>query len=316
MAKRNLLLGIGATLVACIATGALGNGYSGNLIAWCAIAALTAASLRFVLLIGELNFATAAFFGIGAYTAGVATTLLSWPFVIAVLASGVLACVVGAVFGFITLRAKGPYFLLIGFAFTEVMRIVYTRSDTLGGNSGMIGIFPPTGFGHAFPGFVVLCAGGLMLALYVIEQSQFGRLLNAIRDNENVARSVGMRVHLVKVVCFCLSCFVTGVAGSLHAFVNNVISPPDFGFLLSTFALAYLKVGGEDHPLGPVAGAVVLVLLSSATLSFGASEHVFYGAAIVLAMLLLPNGIVGTVHGRVRLKRRRRAALSRSREGV
>ncbi|SAL05037.1 branched chain amino acid ABC transporter inner membrane protein [Caballeronia arationis] len=86
---------------------------------------------------------------------------------------------------------------------------------------------------------------------------------------------------------------MTGIAGSLHAFANNVISPPDFGFLLSTLALAYLKVGGEHHPLGPVSGAVLLVLLGSVTLSFGASEHIFYGAAIVLAMLLLPGGIIG-----------------------
>ncbi|MDR5825615.1 branched-chain amino acid ABC transporter permease [Caballeronia sp. LZ043] len=293
-----------------------GNGYAANLVVWCAIAALNASSLRFVLLMGELNFATAAFFGIGAYAAGVSTTLWDLPFAIALLASGVLACAIGAVFGFITLRTKGPYFLLIGFAFSEVMRIVYTRSDWLGGNSGMVGIFPPAAFGAGFPAFVVLVAGLLMLALFVLETSQFGKLLIAVRDNESVVRSVGIRVHAVKIACFCISCFVTGIAGSLHAFANNVISPLDFGFLLSTLALAYLKVGGEHHPLGPVAGAVLLVLLGSVTLSFGASEHIFYGAAIVLAMLLLPGGIMGFVQGGITRAKSRRAALIRSNGGA
>lgn len=293
-----------------------GDGYAANLVVWCAIAALTASSLRFVLLMGELNFATAAFFGIGAYTAGVCTTLWNIPFPFALLLSGVLACAIGAVFGFITLRAKGPYFLLIGFAFAEVMRIVYTRSDWLGGNSGMVGIFPPAMFGTGFPAFAVLIVGVLLLALYAVETSQFGKLLTAVRDNENVVRSVGIRVHLVKIACFSISCFVTGIAGSLHAFANNVISPPDFGFLLSTFALAYLKVGGEHHPLGPVAGAILLVLLGSFTMGLGASEHIFYGAAIVIAMLLLPGGVMGLLRGRFTSARTRRAAIARPNGGV
>ncbi|SAK77186.1 branched-chain amino acid ABC transporter permease [Caballeronia ptereochthonis] len=293
-----------------------GGGYAADLVVWCAIAALTASSLRFVLLMGELNFATAAFFGIGAYTAGVCTTLWDIPFPVTLLLSGVLACAIGAVFGFITLRAKGPYFLLIGFAFAEVMRIVYTRSDWLGGNSGMVGIFPPAAFGTGFPAFVVLIVGVLLLVLHAIETSQFGKLLIAVRDNENVVRSVGIRVHLVKIACFCISCFVTGIAGSLHAFANNVISPPDFGFLLSTLALAYLKVGGEHHPLGPVAGAILLVLLGSFTMGLGASEHIFYGAAIVIAMLLLPGGLMGLLRGRMASAKTRRAALARPNGGV
>ena len=270
-----------------------GKGYAASLITWIAIAAVLASSLRFVLLIGELNFAVAAFFGLGAYAAGVVTTVWQLPFVLALLAAGLVALAASAVFGWVTLRVKGPYFLLIGFAFTEVMRILYTRSNSLGGNSGMVGIFPPDALARHFPTFVVVLSGLLILALALVERSHLGRVFTAIRDNENVVRSVGIRVHLMKVVCFCVASFVTGVAGSLHAFANNVISPLDFGFLLSTFALAYLKVGGERHPLGPVAGAALLVLLASLAQSFGSSDHIFYGAAIVIAVLFMPDGITG-----------------------
>ncbi len=77
--------------------------------------------------------------------------------------------------------------------------------------------------------------------------------------------------------------------------MNNVISPGDFGFLLSSFALAYVKVGGENSIVGAITGAVILVLLSSYALGLGAGEHFLYGGAIVLAVLLMPTGITGLV---------------------
>ena len=273
------------------------NAYYSNLVTWIAIAMLTATSMRFVLLIGELNFATAAFYGIGAYSAGVLTSTWEAPFVVALVAGGLVAAAISAVFGFVTLKTKGPYFLLIGFAFTEVIRLVYTRVNALGGNSGMVGIFPPSGLASHFPTFAIVVAGVLVVALYLVERSDLGRVFVAIRDNDSVVQSVGIDVHAMKVLCFVIASFAAGIAGSLHAFANNVISPGDFGFLLSTFALAYLKVGGEDSVFGPLAGAILLVVLGSFAMGMGAGEHIFYGAAIVLAVLLLPKGLAGLVAG-------------------
>lgn len=298
-----------AVVVAGIATLAVAPGYSANLVMWMAIAVLMTASLRFVLLIGELNFATAAFVGLGAYGAGVSTTILQWPFAVALLLSGVVAAAIGFVFGFVTLKTKGPYFLLIGFAFTEVIRLGYTKVQWLGGNSGMVGIFPPQYLEASYITFVVVLVGVLLIALYAIEQSHLGKCFVAIRDNDQVVQSVGVNVHLTKVACLCIGAFAAGIAGGLSAFVNNVISPGDFGFLLSTFALAYLKVGGEDSPLGPVAGAILLVLLSSVALGLGAGEHVFYGLAIILSVLLLPQGVVGLL-SRLRPGRRSQAHVA------
>jgi branched-chain amino acid transport system permease protein len=284
----------------------LGQGYGATLVTAAAIAALTASCLRFVLLIGELNFAIAAFFGLGAYSAGFAASAWGWAFPLALTLGGLVAGAVSIVFGFVTLKTKGPYFLLIGFAFTEVMRIVYTKTAWLGGNSGMVGIFPPPALEGHFQAFAVALAGGLIIALYAIERSHLGCVFVAIRDNENVVRSVGIRAHAVKIICFVIASVGAGLAGSLHAFANNVISPPEFGFLLSTFALAYLKVGGEEHPAGPVLGAVVMILLGSLAQSFGSGEHIVYGAAIVLAVLFMPRGLAGAW----RVRRSARAAVA------
>lgn len=269
------------------------NPYLASVVNLIAIGALTAASLRFVMLMGELNFAAAAFVGLGAYSAGAAVTILQWPFLIALLLAGLVAGAISIVFGFITLRTKGHYFLLIGFAFTEAVRILYSKSATLGGTSGMIGIFPPQFMDAWMPTFVIAVSAMLIFLLYVLEKSDFGKILVAIRDNENVARTVGINVLFCKVACFAIGSFVSGMAGGLHAFVNNVISPGDFSFLLAAFALAYVKVGGEASALGPIVGAILLIVLGSFALGLGGQEHIFYGGAIVLAVLLMPDGIVG-----------------------
>ena len=273
-----------------------------------AISALVAVTLRFVLLMGELNFATAAFVGLGAYSAGVATTIMDWPFLVAILAGGVAAGLFSIVFGLITLRTKGPYFLLIGFAFTEAVRIVYSKLEFLGGNSGMVGIFPPMALDPWMPMLIVSMCLALIFGLYVLERSDFGKILVAIRDNENVARTVGINVLFCKVACFAIASFVAGIAGSLHAFSNGVISPGDFSFLLAAFALAYVKVGGEERIIGPVLGAILLVVLSSYMMGLGGKEHIFYGAAIVLAVLFLPKGLTGLAQSLYRLRRSRGSA--------
>lgn len=289
---------LGGIAIVLAGTAFVRDPYIASVVNLIAIGALTAVSLRFVMLMGELNFATAAFVGIGAYTTGATLTILNWPFLLALLAGGAMAGLVSIVFGYITLRTKGPYFLLIGFAFTEAIRILYSKSITLGGTSGMVGIFPPMVLDGWVPTFIVAVAALLIFGLYALERSDFGKILTAIRDNENVARTVGLNILLVKIACFAAASAAAGVAGSLHAFANNVISPGDFSFLVAAFALAYVKVGGEGSIVGPLLGTALLVVLGSYALGLGGGEHIFYGAAIVLAVLLLPNGITGLVSGK------------------
>lgn len=270
-----------------------GGGLAASLVLWLAINVLITASFRFVTLIGELNFAVAGFVGLGAYLAGVSSVLLELPFLLTLVISAIGAGLISLVFGYVTLRAKGPYFMLISFAFTEVIRMIYTKTETIGGSSGMVGIFAPQYLDNYYPAFVVAVVLGLLWVLWSLEKSDFGKVLVAIRNNDALIETVGINVHLIKVLCLGVSSFVAGIAGALLAYTNNVISPGDFGFLLAVYALAYLKVGGESHILGAVVGAVVLTLLGQFALSFGPYEHIFYGAAIVISVLLLPDGLIG-----------------------
>lgn len=282
-----------ATVAVAIAALIVKDDYVVKLMMWIAINALLAVSLRFVLLIGELNIATAAFFGMGAYAAGAVTTILGWPLPLALLGGALVAAAASAIFGVITLRVKGPYFLLISFAFTEVVRLKYTQSNALGGNSGMIGIFPPIPLEPYYPALLIVIVGLVLVGLYAIERSPLGMLFKAIRSNDQIVLSVGISVLVVKVICVVIASAALGLGGALHAHSNNVISPGDFSFLLSVFVLAYVKIGGEEHMVGAILGAAFLTLLGQWLMGVGAHERIFFGAAIIVAMLVMPQGMTG-----------------------
>ena len=285
-----------SALLLCVAVAAaliVRDDYTVKLMLWIATSALLAACLRFVLLIGELNIATAAFYGIGAYTAGVITTIFQGPLVLAMLAAALVAGLVAAVFGFITLRVKGPYFLLISFAFTEVVRLKYTQSNVIGGNSGMIGIFPPVALEPYYPAIMIGIIGLVLIGLYAIERSPLGMLFKAIKSNDQIVLSVGISVLVIKVICVVIASAALGLGGALYAHSNNVISPGDFGFLLSVFVLAYVKIGGEEHMVGAILGAAFLTLLGQYLMGVGAHERIFFGGAIIIAMLVMPQGLTG-----------------------
>ncbi|MCC3306759.1 branched-chain amino acid ABC transporter permease [Sneathiella sp. HT1-7] len=284
-----ILIAIGAICFALFS----GDPYYVQVVIWVFANAALAVTLRFVLLIGELNIATAAFFGIGAYTTAVASTILGWPFFISLLAAPVIAGVISSLFGWITLRTKGPYFLLISFAFTEIVRLIYTKTEALGGNSGMIGMFPPMELDAYFPAIAISILAAILFGLYAAERSNLGRVFKAIKNNEDIPRSVGLNVIGLKILCLVIASTAVGLVGGVHAYTNSVIAPADFTYFVAVLALAYVKIGGEGHIVGPIIGATILTLAGQFLHSFGPYENIFYGAIIIGALLLVPGGIVG-----------------------
>jgi branched-chain amino acid transport system permease protein len=119
--------------------------------------------------------------------------------------------------------------------------------------------------------------------------------LKAIQNNDAVAESVGIDVLKIKIICLAVASLAAGIGGALFAHGNRVISPGDFSFLVAVYALAYVKIGGETQFSGAIIGATLLTLLNQYVISFGHFEHLFFGGAIVVAMLILPNGLMGLV---------------------
>ncbi len=292
-----LAVGIGAFLLAL-----LGDPFIARVLMWMSLNALIAAAMRFVLLVGEANMATAAFYGIGAYVASVCTAMWDLPFVVSLLAALVVAGLVAVAFGYGTMRSKGPYFMLISFAFAEIVRLIANRTDAIGGASGIVGIFPPRLLEAYFPAFVIGVIILLLLVLYAIERSRYGRIFRAILNNDAIVQSVGIDVLRMKVFCLAVASMALAVGGALYAHSNNVVSPGDFTILVSVYALAYVKLGGEEDPTGPIIGAALLTALGQFLLKFGQLELIFYGATLLVAILFMPNGLVGLMT-RMRLLR-------------
>ena len=140
---------------------------------------------------------------------------------------------------------------------------------------------------------MIAVIGLVLIGLYAIERSPLGMLFKAIKSNDQIVLSVGISVLAVKVVCVVIASAAVGLGGALYAHSNNVISPVEFGFLLTVFVLAYVKIGGEEHMVGAILGAAFLTLLSQYLLGIGAQERILSGAAIIIAMLVMPQGLTG-----------------------
>jgi branched-chain amino acid transport system permease protein len=269
--------------------------YSVIVLEWIAINSLLAASLRFVMLIGEINIACVAFFGLGAYASAIATVIFSLPLPVALLLGAAVAALTSVAFGYLTLRTKGAYFLLIGFSFTEVVRLLYTQIDAIGANSGIVGIFPPRSLDAWYPAITVTITVIGLAVLYTIERSTLGKLFLAIRGNERIVLAAGISALGVKISCLAIASFMTGLAGALQAHAANVISSGDFGYVVAVFALAYVKVGGETSIIGTVLGAAALTLVEQYVRGSGALENILFGTAIIAVTLLLPDGLFGSL---------------------
>ncbi|ACD20760.1 branched-chain amino acid ABC transporter permease [Paraburkholderia phytofirmans] len=280
--------------------------YLTQLVVWSAINAVLAAGMRFVLLIGETNMASGAIYGFAAYVTAIAVTNGFDVVPLVVVTAAIAAGVLGLLFGWVTLRVKGPYFMLIGFAFTEVVRLAYTRIDYVGGNSGMVGIYAPMSLDRWMPALCVGICYLLVSGFFVAEKSSFGLLMRAIRNNDKVVETLGVSALRVKLVCFCIAALAVGAAGAIHAYSYHVISPGDFSFLIPVYALAYAKVGGERHIVGSVIGAIFLTVVAQVVQGAGALQYVLFGGVIILTMLGVRGGMLDML-GWVACRRRRRA---------
>ncbi|MFK4446043.1 branched-chain amino acid transport system permease protein [Caballeronia udeis] len=277
--------------------------YLTQLVVWSAINAVLAAGMRFVLLIGETNMACGAIYGFAAYATAIAVTNAIDVVPLVVVSAAMAAGVLGLLFGWATLRVKGPCFMLIGFAFTEVVRLSYTRINYVGGNSGIVGIYAPVQLEPWMPALCVGICYLLLVGFFVAEKSSFGLLMRAVRNNGKVVETLGVSALRVKLVCFCIAALAVGAAGSFHAYSYHVISPGDFSFLIPVYALAYAKVGGERHIVGSVIGAIFLTVVAQLVQGAGALQYVLFGGVIILSMLGVRGGMLNMV-GWVTCRRR------------
>jgi len=214
---------------------------------------------------GQISLGHAAFMAVGAYTSWLVTTRLGLPFLIALPLSGVAAFVVGAIVGLPSLRIKGLYLAIATLAFQFVTEYVIVR--TVGGTGGNVVPAPRLG-GFQIRGetqfyFLLLpiwLLGGVFAANLV--RGRVGLALMAVRDRDYAAQVLGVNLLYYKALAFALAAFYAGIAGSLFAHYNRVITAEHFSIIQSIDYIAMIVIGGLTSLWGPHLGAAFVILLS------------------------------------------------------
>ena len=284
-----------------------------------AILALAGVGLNIALGFGGLvSLGHAAFFGVGGYAMGILaasaqnyTPLMEWPVLIegtksmpiiwltAIAASGLVALVIGL----LSLRTSGVYFIMITLAFGQMLYYFAISWPAYGGEDGL-SIYVRNGF----PGlntldpiqffllcYALLCAMLMFSALLV--KSPFGLALNAARQTAERVETVGITPFRLRLVAFVLSGMITGLAGALFADLNRFVSPAMFSWQTSGEIMVFVILGGVARLFGPVAGAMLFILLEHVLGGLSDFWHIYLGLLLLLVVLFARGGIIGTLAG-------------------
>jgi len=268
---------------------------------------------------GQVSFGDAAFFGTGAYTAGLFVHKLGLSAWWAMGFGGIAAMAVAFPFGWICFRLRGAYFALASLALNEVMRHIATIWEPLTG--GMVGLLIMQSFVSKIPYYYIALGMAVVSVLSVqfIMASKWGYYFVSIREDQDAAESLGIDTHFYKMCSLNIAAFLTGTAGALYMNYMGFIDPEVVFSLhdISIMAILVGIVGGVGTLYGPVVGAFVMVAvheffrtgffglfkgLAALTGSpavetaakFIMEAHVLgFGVLVVIVILILPNGIVG-----------------------
>jgi branched-chain amino acid transport system ATP-binding protein len=294
-----ILFAVAALALACVLI-ARGDGYQLYVIALVGLTAIVGVGLNVLLgLTGQISLGHVAFYAIGAYVVGVITTKLAWSFWLALPLAGLIAGLAGMLLAIPALRVRGPYLAMVTIAFGFIVEQGAAEwSGLTGGWNGLMGIPPPSLFGFEFHEretvFLILALTVAAVALYArLHDSDWGKAMRAVRDSETASLSIGLHPTLVRTAAFAISAVAAGIAGGVFASITNFISPESFPFFQSILFLLVVMLGGAGATLGPLFGAVVVVLLPE-VLSFLAEYRLlFVGVLMLLVLRLAPSGFVG-----------------------
>lgn len=272
---------------------------------------------------GQASLGHAAFYGIGAYTSTLLLINFGWNPWLGVLAGGVVAALLSAVFGWSCFRLKGHYFTMATIAVAEIVQIVVTNWDYAGAAVGLSIPMDRQGLGAmvfsdkvSYYWLALALLALTLLATWAVERSFLGFYFRAIKDEPDAARSIGIDIARYKQVALSLSAFFTALGGSLYAQKELYIDP---GSVLSTalsIKMALVSIlGGVGTLFGPVVGSVVLTVIEELSrASFGGSgrgtDTVIYAGLIVVVAVFYPSGILGGFKERAARRRARRDGAS------
>lgn len=248
---------------------------------------------------GQVSFGHAAFFGTGAYTAGILYLKFNvsawWGMPLSIVVVTILALILG----FICLRLRGPYFALGTLAIGEVLRV--TAENLVGLTQGDLGILlrQRTWVEKTWYYYIILSmAAATFFLIKKVVESKLGYYFVAIREDQDSAESLGINTTLYKTIAFCMSGVLTGLAGAFYTNYMGYIDPKVVFALhdISIITIMVVMVGGVATYWGPTIGALIMVFFAELIRSIpglGAAHQTLFGVLLIVIIIFLPNGIAG-----------------------
>ncbi|NNM74698.1 branched-chain amino acid ABC transporter permease [Enterovirga aerilata] len=269
---------------------------------------------------GQLNLAHAGFMAIGAYTLGILTVDYGVPFWLAFFLSGLVAAAFGFLAGLVSLRLKADYFAIFTLCVGLIIWLVIEKWDALThGVVGIIGIPAPSPIGPLrfetpLANYYLVLAV-LALSLFLMDRivhSLLGRAFIAIRSGEGLAEALGIPLMRTKVTAFVISTAYAGYAGGLYAGFVRFIGPQIASEANAFDMIAFILVGGLGTLSGPVLGAVALTWATQSLQFLQDYRLLVFGPLLILLVMFLPRGIIGTLKARQARQAGAKAAAERA----
>ncbi len=307
-----------AVVIAAAAAGMIPNVYSLRVLSLALIYSISAFGLLLMLgMGGQMVFSGVAFMGVGAYvTANLCSGRMGFyangilAVLLAILAGGIVAFL----FGLPLLRLKGTFFT---FATIGIVQILYTfflnYVPLFGGPAGISGIRTLSIFGIEFDSyyqwfyFLLFLVIVIMLVLNRARNSQFGRRLAAIRDNEIAANVLGVDVYWTRVKAFTISGMLGGMSGALLALMAKYIAAENFSYTRASTFVIMAMLGGVNSAPGIVLGAVIVTALPEVMRGLDKYLMFIYGILVIILMVLMPMGLTGLATGFIKRRKRKKS---------
>ena len=315
--KRNRIITVLALLGSVIYPLAIRDPYFMHMAILIGIYTLLAISINMLLgYTGQLSLGHAAFFGVGAYVSSLVFLDLGIPMwggmFLAMIASGILGYIVSK----LAFRLRGAYFVIMTIGVAEVLKLVglnwvdVTKGPMgltdIGTSSLSLGALGTIDFSQKVPYYyVILC---LVIACVLVQHrllnSSFGRAFISIRENEDLAESVGINCYKYLVIVVVISGAIAGLAGSLYAHYVSFIDPGVFAFFLSVNGVMMVIGGGQGTLAGPVIGAILFTLIPEWLRVFGDARMAVYAVMVIFIVIFMPRGILYYVTRLLNLRKR------------
>lgn len=289
------------------------EGYLVAMATFAAFYALLALGLNLVWgMTGMINLGLVGFYAVGAYASALLTKKAGWPMAAGLVAAMLLAAAAGALMALVTARLRGDYLAIITLGFSEVVRLVASNEIWLtNGTDGISGIpgpwrgqVPPATFNLIYLGLAGVAVVVVLLAMQRVRHSPYGRVLRAIRDDDQVAAVAGKAVIAFKVEAFAVSAAVLGLAGALYGHYTSYIAPEGFVPLISIYIVLALTAGGTGTNTGAVVGAFLVVFFLESTrfvtaalpglkpVQVAAVREFLIGASLIVVLRFRPAGLI------------------------